>query len=92
MMRFICRWRSVVSAVVSEENAVGSTFSPADVFKLTYLEVTFFTCVSSAKKKSNRKSLKVICQELIPNTGERSAAVGGIDSEIRFNTIVTLNR
>ncbi|BAT98993.1 hypothetical protein LR48_Vigan06g129700 [Vigna angularis] len=32
------RWGSVVSAVVSEENAVGSTFSPADVFKLTYLE------------------------------------------------------
>ncbi|XP_052726061.1 uncharacterized protein LOC108335907 isoform X2 [Vigna angularis] len=34
------RWGSVVSAVVSEENAVGSTFSPADVFKLTYLELS----------------------------------------------------
>ncbi|QCD90061.1 Metallo-beta-lactamase [Vigna unguiculata] len=32
------RWGSVVSAVVSEENAVGSSFSAADVFKLTYLE------------------------------------------------------
>ncbi|KAK7348869.1 hypothetical protein VNO80_23605 [Phaseolus coccineus] len=32
------RWGSVVSAVVSAENAVGSTFSAADVFKLTYLE------------------------------------------------------
>lgn len=58
MMRFICRWGSVVSAVVSEENAVGSTFSAADVFKLTYLEVTFFTCVCTTKEKRSYKSLK----------------------------------
>ncbi|KAG5051335.1 hypothetical protein JHK87_003533 [Glycine soja] len=32
------RWGCAVSAVVSEENAVGSSFSAADVFKLTYLE------------------------------------------------------
>ncbi|RDX74891.1 hypothetical protein CR513_45301 [Mucuna pruriens] len=32
------RWGCAVSAVVSEENAVGSFFSAADVFKLTYLE------------------------------------------------------
>ncbi|KAJ1385272.1 Ribonuclease Z/Hydroxyacylglutathione hydrolase-like [Sesbania bispinosa] len=32
------RWGCTVSAVVSEENAVGSSFSATDVFKLTYLE------------------------------------------------------
>ncbi|KAK7407572.1 hypothetical protein VNO78_09525 [Psophocarpus tetragonolobus] len=32
------RWGCAVSAVVSEENAVDSSFSAADVFKLTYLE------------------------------------------------------
>ncbi|CAJ1932281.1 unnamed protein product [Sphenostylis stenocarpa] len=32
------RWGCVVSAVVAEENAVGSAFSAAEVFKLTYLE------------------------------------------------------
>ena len=50
MMKFICRWGCAVSAVVSEENAVGSSFSAADVFKLTYLEVTF-TCVCNSEKK-----------------------------------------
>lgn len=33
------RWDRVVSAVVSEESAVGSSSSGTDVFKLTYLEV-----------------------------------------------------
>jgi len=55
MMRFVCRWGSVVSAVVSEENAVGSSFSAADVFKLTYLEVKFLTYVRTARKKSSCK-------------------------------------
>ncbi|CAL0315311.1 unnamed protein product [Lupinus luteus] len=32
------RWGKTVSAIVSEENAVGSSFSATDVFKLTYLE------------------------------------------------------
>lgn len=32
------RWNRVVSAVVSEETAVGSSVSGADAFKLTYLE------------------------------------------------------
>ncbi|XP_054824945.1 uncharacterized protein LOC129322651 [Prosopis cineraria] len=32
------RWDRIVSAVVSEENAIGSSFSATDVFKLTYLE------------------------------------------------------
>lgn len=36
---FILRWGCPVSAVVSEENTVGSSFSANDVFKLTYLEV-----------------------------------------------------
>ncbi|OIW04657.1 hypothetical protein TanjilG_07792 [Lupinus angustifolius] len=34
----IGRWGKTVSAIVSEENAVGSSFSATDVFKLTYLE------------------------------------------------------
>ena len=38
---FTCRPNRTVSAVVSEENAVGSNFSGTDVFKLTYLEVGF---------------------------------------------------
>ena len=38
---FTCRLNRTVSAVVSEENAVGSNFSGTDVFKLTYLEVGF---------------------------------------------------
>ncbi|OMP06818.1 hypothetical protein COLO4_07879 [Corchorus olitorius] len=33
-----CRWDRVVSAVVSEESAIGSNSSGTDVFKLTYLE------------------------------------------------------
>lgn len=37
----ILRWGCTVSAVVSEENAVGSNFSATDVFKLTFLEVGF---------------------------------------------------
>ncbi|KAI4313961.1 hypothetical protein L6164_026904 [Bauhinia variegata] len=32
------RWGRIVSAVVSEEKAIGSSFSAAEVFKLTYLE------------------------------------------------------
>ena len=38
------RWGRILSAVVSEENAVGSSFSATDddVFKLTYLEVGFW--------------------------------------------------
>ncbi|KAJ1389455.1 hypothetical protein SESBI_38274 [Sesbania bispinosa] len=36
------RWGCTVSAVVSEENAVGPSFSATDVFKLTYLEVGFY--------------------------------------------------
>ena len=35
------RWDRVVSAVVSEESAVGSSSFGTDVFKLTYLEVGF---------------------------------------------------
>ncbi|XVF86050.1 hypothetical protein PTKIN_Ptkin17bG0169400 [Pterospermum kingtungense] len=35
------RWDRVVSAVVSEESAVGSSSFGTDVFKLTYLEVTY---------------------------------------------------
>lgn len=30
-----------LASVVSEENAIGSSFSGTDVFKLTYLEVGF---------------------------------------------------
>lgn len=36
-----CRLSRAVSAVVSEENAVGSSSSGTGVFKLTYLEVGF---------------------------------------------------
>lgn len=35
----------MVSAVVSEESAVGSTSFGTDVFKLTYLEVDVFLCI-----------------------------------------------
>lgn len=41
---YTCRLGSVVSAVVSEENAIGSSFSGTDVFKLTYLEVGVYVC------------------------------------------------
>lgn len=37
-----CRVGKMVSAVVSEESAVGSSFSGTDAFKLTYLEVSFW--------------------------------------------------
>lgn len=39
----MCRWGRVISAVVSEESAVGSSFSATDpdAFKLTYLEVGY---------------------------------------------------
>ncbi|KAE9595737.1 putative metallo-beta-lactamase [Lupinus albus] len=38
VLSMIGRWGKTVSAIVSEENAVGSSFSATDVFKLTYLE------------------------------------------------------
>ncbi|GKV33477.1 hypothetical protein SLEP1_g41992 [Rubroshorea leprosula] len=60
------RWNRVVSALVSEETAIGSRFSGTDAFKLTYLELTqgpgreFF--VSSLKKSQFQKLLlPVLC-------------------------------
>ncbi|GLT34493.1 hypothetical protein SLA2020_090030 [Shorea laevis] len=44
------RWNSVVSAVVSEETAVGSRFSGTDAFKLTYLEGNSWLWVVSGVK------------------------------------------
>lgn len=35
------RLGGIVSAVISDRDAVGSSFSGTDVFKLTYLEVGF---------------------------------------------------
>ncbi|GKV33478.1 hypothetical protein SLEP1_g41992 [Rubroshorea leprosula] len=44
------RWNRVVSALVSEETAIGSRFSGTDAFKLTYLETFPLEAIDNPSK------------------------------------------